>query len=667
MSDSEQSERDAGGDPFLALIDTIPQIAWMAAPDGRITFFNARWTEYVGGTADEAARSTWYAALHPDDRGPVRQAYAAALAGGRAFELQFRVRRRDGSYRWHLARGVPSCRADGQVTFWSGTATDIEDARRAASERAALVAREQAAGHQLEVSEARYRTLVHAISQLVWTTDARGEVVEDSPSWRGFTGQRLEQWRGRGWLDVIHPEDREATAAAWARCVAEETTYAVEYRVRRRDGVYRTLLARGAPVRGPDGVVREWIGVNTDISERKEAEASRARLLAEAEAANRLKDEFLATLSHELRTPLSAILGWATMLRRGKQDDPGAVARGAEVIERNARAQRRIIEDILDMSRIVRGELRIASDAIDLLELAHEVLETVQPSAAARSLTLRCSAGAGPFRILGDAVRLRQVMWNLLANAIKFTGADGEVELTLTRVDEEVELAVRDTGCGIDPEFLPHVFERFRQADSSTTRMHGGLGLGLAIVRSLVEMHGGRVQASSAGLGRGARFSAVFPARAANRRPTPPPGEAGAPTGAPVPGASAQDLAGARILLVEDEDDTRDLVSLLLEQAGAQLRSVASAETAIATLAEFTPDLLLSDLAMAGHDGLWLVEQLRTRLPGLPTIALSAYAASEDAERARDAGFDAYLVKPVEADRLLAKVAAVLTAIRKPR
>lgn len=667
VSDSEQSERDVSGDPFLALIDTIPQIAWMAAADGRITYFNARWTEYVGGTADEATRNTWYSTLHPDDRGPVRQAYQAALSGGRAFELQFRVRRRDGSYRWHLARGVPNRGEDGKIAFWSGTATDIEDARRAASERAALVAREQAAGRQLEVSEARYRTLVHAISQVVWTTDARGEVVEDSPSWRAFTGQTYEQWRGRGWLDVLHPEDREGAIAAWARCVAEQTPYEVEYRVLRRDGVYRVLLARGAPVRGPDGEVREWIGVNTDISERKEAEASRARLLTEAEAANRLKDEFLATLSHELRTPLSAILGWATMLRRGKQDDPGAVARGAEVIERNARAQRRIIEDILDMSRIVRGELRIASESIDLLELAREVLETVQPSAAARSLTLRCSAGEGPFRILGDAVRLRQVAWNLLANAIKFTGADGEVELTLQRKDEEIELAVRDTGCGIDAEFLPHVFERFRQADSSTTRMHGGLGLGLAIVRSLVEMHGGRVQASSDGPGRGATFRAVFPARAANRRPTPPPSEPGARRGEPASGSSAQDLAGARILVVEDEDDTRDLVSLLLEQAGAQLRSVASAESALESLTDFTPDLLLSDLAMAGHDGLWLVEQMRSRLPELPTIALSAYAASEDAERARDAGFDAYLVKPVEADRLLAKVAAVLTALRKQR
>lgn len=381
MSDSGQFERDEPRDPFLALIDTIPQIAWLAGPDGRVTFFNARWAEYIGGSADAAAREDWAERLHPDDRERVREAYREALAASRAFELQFRLRHHDGSYRWHLARGVPARAADGRVTSWSGTATDIEDARRAAGERATLLAREQAAR-------------------------------------------------------------------------------------------------------------------------------------AEAEAANRLKDEFLATLSHELRTPLSAILGWATMLRSGKQGDAEAVARGAEVIERNARAQHRIIEDILDMSRIVRGELRIDTEPVDLHALACEVIETVRPSAEARSIALRCSAGPGPFHLIGDPARLRQMLWNLLGNAIKFTSADGEVVLRLDRVGDEFALSVRDTGCGIEPEFLPHVFERFRQADSSTTRVYGGLGLGLAIVRYLVQMHGGSVQASSAGPGQGATFRVLIPARA---------------------------------------------------------------------------------------------------------------------------------------------------------
>ena len=245
------------------------------------------------------------------------------------------------------------------------------------SERAALVAREQAAGQQLEVSEARYRSLVLATSQMVWVTNATGEVVEDSPSWRSFTGQTYEAWSGAGWLDAVHPDDQAPTRAAWARALADCLPYDVEYRLRRHDGAYRTMLARAAPVRGQDGVVREWVGVNTDVTERKEDEAHRAQLLVreqaareEAEAANRLKDEFLATLSHELRTPLSGILGWAAMLRRGRQSDPRAVERGVEVIERNAKAQQRIIEDMLDMSRIVRGELRIETESIELAALA---------------------------------------------------------------------------------------------------------------------------------------------------------------------------------------------------------------------------------------------------------------------------------------------------------
>jgi PAS domain S-box-containing protein len=649
---------------YRALIDTIPQIAWMAAPGGQVNFVNARWAAYTGLAGDTPPASAWDLALHPDEREAVFAGYFAAIAEGQPFELHCRLRRADGLYRWHLCRGVPIRDATGQLRVWSGTATDIEDARHADRERAALVAREQAAGQQLEVSEARYRSLVLATSQMVWATSAAGEVIEDSPSWRSFTGQSYEAWSGAGWLDAVHPDDRAATAEAWGRALADCVPYDVEYRLRRHDGEYRTMLARAAPVRGADGVVREWIGVNTDISERKEDEAHRAQLLvreqaarAEAEAANRLKDEFLATLSHELRTPLSGILGWATMLRRGRQGDPKAVERGVEVIERNARAQQRIIEDMLDMSRIVRGELRIETESVELAALAEDVLATVRPSAEAKGIDLRCDAAGGPFRVVGDPMRLRQVLWNLLCNAIKFTPEDGAVALSLRRVDGDVEINVRDSGCGIAPEFLPHVFERFRQADSSTTRLHGGLGLGLAIVRYLVEMHGGSAQVASDGPGRGALFTVTIPARAAHRPVTLIPDAPADPLPGLVEAPGEQRLVGARILLVEDEVDTREFLELLLRGAGAEVRSVGSAEAALDALADFPSDLLVSDLGMPGRDGLWLVGQARARRPDLPTVALTAFAGADDAERARAAGFDRYLVKPVDPERLLAVVA----------
>ena len=287
------------------------------------------------------------------------------------------------------------------------------------------------------------------------------------------------------------------------------------------------------------------------------------------------------------------------------------------------------------------------------------MLATLRPSAEAKGITLTCTCDDGPLRVVGDPVRLRQVLWNLLCNAVKFTPEYGTVALALARLGADVVIRVRDSGCGIDPAFLPHVFERFRQADSSPTRMHGGLGLGLAIVRYLVELHGGSVQVDSEGVGRGSLFTVTIPARAAHRPVTPPPDAAVGRPPVAVDAPVERRLAGARILLVEDEADTREFLELLLRGAGAEVRSVASAEAALAALAEFQSDVLLSDLGMPGRDGLWLVGQVRARVPDLPAGALTAFAGDDDAERARAAGFDRYVVKPVEPERLLAVVADV--------
>ena len=387
------------------------------------------------------------------------------------------------------------------------------------------------------------------------------------------------------------------------------------------------------------------------------AEAQRAR--REAEAANRTKDEFLATLSHELRTPLTSIVGWTKMLRSG-QLDPETTARAIETIDRNARAQSQLISDILDISRIVSGKLRLNVRPVDLTPVVEAALDTVRPSAEAKGIRVQAvlDPAAGP--VSGDADRLQQVVWNLLANAIKFTPRHGRVQVRLARIDSHVELRVEDTGVGIAPEFVPHVFELFRQRDGSPSRQHGGLGLGLALVKHLVELHGGSVECASPGEGLGAVFSVKLPLMiAATREP------AGvhptAETGAPVPAPPS--LEGVSVLVVDDDPDARQLISLLLEERGARVVAVGSATEALAALESEHPDVLLSDIEMPGQDGYMLIRTIRSLPPArggrIPAAALTAYARTEDRMQALLAGFHLHLPKPVQPAELAAVVASL--------
>jgi signal transduction histidine kinase/ActR/RegA family two-component response regulator len=371
----------------------------------------------------------------------------------------------------------------------------------------------------------------------------------------------------------------------------------------------------------------------------------------EAQEANRLKDEFLSVVSHELRTPLTAILGWSKILSsQSKAPDP--VARGLAVIERNAKAQVRIIDDILDVSRIITGKLRISLREADLGAVAAAAFDVLRPTAEAKGVTLEAHVEPGTPAVLGDPDRLQQVAWNLLSNAIKFTPRGGKVTFEVEPGEGSVLLRVSDSGSGIRPDFLPYVFDRFRQGDSSSTREHGGLGLGLAIVRHLVELHGGTVRAESHGPSAGSTFTVVLPAL--RRAPTPP----AAP--APAPPAS-RDVTGVRVLLVDDEPDTLETIAALLVGAHAMVRMASSAREALAELDSFRADVLVSDVAMPGEDGLALLARVRSRDDGarLPAIALTAYAGPDEAKRVLDAGFTVHLAKPVDSEALLRAVAAL--------
>jgi len=385
-------------------------------------------------------------------------------------------------------------------------------------------------------------------------------------------------------------------------------------------------------------------------------------LYGELREANRLKDEFLATVSHELRTPLSAMLSWVWMLRRGGLDAAGA-ARAIEAIERNVKTQTRIVEDLLDLSRIVTGKLRLESRLVELGPVIKMATDAITPAAEAKGIILGSSVDPAAGHVLGDADRLQQLVWNLLTNAIKFTPSGGRVEVQLVRCGAEVEVRVTDTGAGISRDFLPHVFEPFRQADGSPGRKAGGLGLGLAIVRHVAELHGGRVEARSLGEGHGSTFVLALPAsteREEEREVASSPAlvEAAAC-------ATTVRLDGRRVLIVEDEADTREALSLIVSQAGAVVRSVATTAAALAALASSRADVLLCDIGLPTEDGYVLIQKLRA-LPAdqggaTPAVALTAFAQASDRARAVAAGFDTHVAKPIEPDLLLQTLAHVLS------
>jgi PAS domain S-box-containing protein len=469
--------------------------------------------------------------------------------------------------------------------------------------------------------------------------------------------------------EFIHPDYREKARLANIQAAADHRDYEIEYRVIRPDGVQIWAAAKGRGMYDADGKLVRMFGVLQDITQRKQVELEREQLLeaeraarADAERMSIMKDEFLATLSHELRTPLNAIMGWSQLLRSRAHDDE-ELTEGLSVIERNTRVQTQLIEDLLDMSRIISGKIRLDLQRVDLQEVVKAALASVRHSAEAKEIRLEIvmDPHAGP--VLGDPGRLQQCFWNLLSNAIKFTPKRGKIRISLQRINSHLEVCVADDGEGIKPDFLPHVFERFRQADASTTRRHGGLGLGLSIVRQLVELHGGTVRAESAGIGKGATFCINLPLMVVREQPADE--RRDHPRGSPLD-PSALDppsLRGITVLAVDDEPDARNLLKRVLEDCGAKVLLAASANEALAVLIRERPDMIVSDIGMPEQDGYEFIRKVRALTPEqggrTPAAALTAFARSDDRTRALRAGFQSHIAKPVDSTELAAVVASL--------
>jgi len=523
----------------------------------------------------------------------------------------------------------------------------------------------------LRESEARFRQLADAMPQIVWTARPDGTLDYYNRRWFEYINMPESALDRATWDRFIHPADLQRVYEAWATSVRSGDSYQTEFRVRRADEMFRWFLVRAVSVKDEEGRIIRWLGTCTDIHDEKQLQARNEDLLEsertarnEAERASQMKDEFLATLSHELRTPLNAILGWAQILRDGPADAED-LREGLDTIERNARAQTQIIEDLLDMSRIINGKIRLDVRQIDPAVIVYAAVNTVKPAADAKGIRIQTILDPRAGLISGDPNRLQQIFWNLLSNAVKFTPKDGRVQVILERVDSHVEVRIIDTGEGIKPEFIPHVFGRFRQADASTTRRHGGLGLGLAIVKQLSELHGGSVRASSAGVGQGATFVVSLPLIAIHAEPSeaevarrhPKAGQV------PIPHKGCAELTGVKVLVVDDEADARGLVRRLLEDCGATVIVAASASEGYWMLQSERPDILVSDIGMPCEDGYALIRRVRAleaeKGGDTPAVALTAYARAEDRMKAVAAGFQHHVVKPVEPAELITMVAAL--------
>ncbi|MGB7890667.1 MAG: response regulator [Microcoleus sp.] len=525
-----------------------------------------------------------------------------------------------------------------------------------------------AVNSELSKSEERFRTLCACSPLGIYVADVEGRCTYINPRCQAICGLTLEESLAEIWQREVHPEDRERVVADWLAWIKEGNEYSNEFRLASSETV-RWINVQSSPMFSDLGKLIGHVGTVRDVTDRKQAEEERGRLIREqvarqeAERANQMKDEFLAILSHELRTPLNAILGWSRLLRT-KTFDQDTIEKALETIERNAKSQSQLIEDILDVSRILRGKLNLNKHPIRLESAIKLAIDSLQPLTEEKSIVIELTCSPNVGEVIGDFDRLQQIVWNLLSNAIKFSPQEGKVQVRLESVGDEAQIEIIDSGIGIAPDFLPYVFDRFRQADSSTTRSYGGLGLGLAIVRHLVEQHGGKVQAEN-NPGAGAKFTVVLPLAQRNA------------LAADDDWSHLNDqtqtlptLANLQLLVVDDDDDTREFLIALLEDEGAIVRSAASVAGALAALESYLPDLLLSDIGMPEADGYELIGRVREmeRLRGgkMPAIALTAYAREEERQQALEAGFQMHLSKPVDINKLIAAIANLTGMLGNP-
>jgi PAS domain S-box-containing protein len=789
----------ASEEQFRILQNTAPVIIWTSGTDKLCDFFNKPWLDFTGRSMEEELGDGWMESIHPEDYARCLETYATFFDAREPFEMEYRLRRYDGEYRWFLDLGVPRFSPGGDFLGYIGSCIDITE--RKEIEKA------------LRESEQRFARFMRHLPGLAWIKDMQGRYVYANAAAVKAFRTPPEELYGRTDDEIFPPEVAARFKENDQLALANEAGIFVVETLEHEDGILHYSAVRKFPIPGQDdrgtniggiaiditeskhadealreseerlaGIVSsamdaiitvdedrriilfneaaeqmfhcpaaEALGqsinrfipdrfhitraehvprygksggasratwrqgalsslradgaefpieasissidvggrklytvILRDITELKQAEAEREQLAREqvaraaAEAANRSKDEFLAMVSHELRSPLNVVLGHTRMIRASLVES-WEVAKSAAIIERSAKAQLQIIEDLLDSARIITGKLQIEPESVDLVPTLEAALDTVRAAAEAKRVALVANFGPLPEHVLGDSTRLQQIVWNLLSNAVKFTSEGGRVELRMESDADNVRITVSDTGKGIEPEFLPYIFDHFRQADSSSSRRYGGLGLGLSLVKHLVELHGGTIRAVSDGKGRGATFTVTLPRRQSEFVAAPTPAVASREVR--TEGAATVDgdlsLEGVSVLVVDDQEEARELLSQTLSEYGAQVTAVSSGAEALAFLSDppggKRPDALIMDIAMPDEDGYTALKKVRAleaeqgvAADRIPAIALTAHGRSEDRLRALQAGFQMHVAKPVEPAEL-ALVIAGLTTTRARR
>lgn len=633
---TERKEAEASRHFLANLVESSDDAIISKDLNGVISTWNRGAEQLFGYTADEVIGKP-ITILIPEGRFNEEPAILSRIRSGRPVEHYETIRKhKDGSL-LNISLSVSPIRDEsGTVIGASKIARNISEQKRA--QEAILF----------------QASLLDAVEEAVVATDLNGRITY----WNSFA-ERLYGWTsqeviGADVVEVVPSVSSKDHAEIIMEQLRDGQSWSGEMILKRRDGSEFLAAITDSPIFNEKGELIGVVGVSSDITEAKRAEAERQRLLEseqvarlEAEAANRLKDEFLATLSHELRNPLNVVIGYSEILRRSEDTKNSFVGKAAEVIRRNALAQSQLVSDLLDLSRLQMGKLAITRQSVSLSTIVGDAIETVRTEAEAKNIVLKLIAAKETLMVDGDPVRLGQIVWNLLNNAVKFTPNGGEIRISLTESGKEAILRVRDTGQGIAPEFLPHVFEIFRQADASSSRRQGGLGIGLALVKQLAELHGGRVKAESEGTGKGATFTVWVPLRNLPVSTVPA-----------ATSSSDQILKHKLILVVDDSRETTEMLSRLLQMEGAFVQTARGGKEALKLAADNTFDLVISDISMPEMDGYQLLRQLR-QVPSMehvPALALTGFGRISDVERAQNEGFAEHFTKPIDIEKILAAV-----------
>jgi PAS domain S-box-containing protein len=640
-----------------AIVSSMSEGLIVGDTDGNIRSMNPAALRLHGYTSVEQVRrklrdlADTFEASYPDGRPIAVEDWplARALRGEQFSGYEIHLRRIDtGKTFIGNFNGTPVRNAAGDILLAIVTLRDVTRQYQADRERAQLLAREQAARAHAEMSEQRYRDLADAMPQIVWTSRPDGYLDYYNRRWFEYTGISREQtYSPDGWKAVLHPDDSKMCLSRWYDAVRTGEAYDIEYRFRRAsDGTYRWHLGRALPLRDEQGRIIKWFGTCTDIDDQKRTEEALKQAKEAAEAADKAKDQFLAVLSHELRTPLTPVLSGIQSLQAeaGLSED---VMGTVNMIRRNVELEARLIDDLLDLTKIARGKLQLDLEVIDLHHVVQSVVGMCVADCRSKGLQLRVDLQATRHHVRGDPARLHQVLWNLIKNAIKFTPSGGIVTVRSTGEDDWMKLEVTDTGIGIEPETIPRIFFAFEQADCTIAQRFGGLGLGLAISKSLIDMHGGKLRAASQGSNRGCTFTVEM--LATDERVEP---EA---VQAPALGMGR----GLRILMVDDHEDTSLALRRLLVRVGYHVELANSVQTGLQAAAAGTFDLIISDIGLPDGSGLDLMRELTARRP-IRGIALSGFGMEDDIRKSFEAGFREHLIKPVNLQKLQAVIQRVM-------